>query len=215
MLIVLAAGVGARRRARCGSAAARALGAVAFFLVDPRRRRAARRRRCSARRRRTSRSTSSRRCSSRRVALRRRPRRGRSRFGAVAGAADRHRRPRGRVGLVARLDAAAVAVGAACPRARSSALVAGVAGGAARRAASAPRLRGRPLAPRRGRARRRARRVVVVAALIAYGLDTPAAAGRDARTVALTDVPAGGRAATVNADVRARPAATRPTTPSG
>ena len=33
MLIMLAAGVGARRRAACGSAAARALGAVAFFLV--------------------------------------------------------------------------------------------------------------------------------------------------------------------------------------
>ena len=120
LMLMLAAGVGLvarpplrrpRRRPRRGR------------LLHPPARRpgAAGRARCSARRCPTSRSTSPRRWWSRRSPSSSRPSRP-LRFGLVAGARDRHRRPRGRVGLVPPLDAAPLAGGAPSPKRRSPGL---------------------------------------------------------------------------------------------
>ena len=90
-----------------------ALGAVGVLPRRPRRRWRCSSARCSARRRRTCRSTSSRRSSSRRRAA---GRRASGRWPSACGPASASaRRPRRRVGVVARLDAAAVA-GRAGPR---------------------------------------------------------------------------------------------------
>ena len=121
----------------------------------------------------------------------------------LAGVRHRHRRPRGRVGLVARLDAAAVAVGAV-PRGRAAGLRDGRRRGAHRR-------RGPPAAwpATRSPACRCCARAAVGAAARGRGADRvralqARAAGRERQGRA--DDVTGRPNRTVNADVRLNPA---------
>ena len=113
--------------------------------------------------------------------------------GALAGRRDRHGRPGGRMGLVARVDADPVAVVAAARAAAVAGLIAAVAGGAVGGFVGAALVRPRPFPPLRAERLAALAAAVVLMALIGWGLPLSTDGPRTA-SVTLRDVPGAKRA---------------------